>query len=132
MLKAIFVLALIVMVLPTTVIAGFVGSQHSDVYHYEECHYARGIAAENRVYFSDAQEAEAAGYRPCLVCGPPKASTVKNTVAPKPVYGLPNPTPVPAALMPKLTPTPTPEPLPCFAFLCAIAAIGIAVFARKR
>jgi methylphosphotriester-DNA--protein-cysteine methyltransferase len=51
--------------------ATYVGSRHSNKYHYPNCRYALKIKQENVITFSSAQEAIAAGYVPCKVCKPP-------------------------------------------------------------
>lgn len=48
----------------------FVGSRYSDKYHETSCTWAKTMSRENRVWFSDAAEAEAAGYVPCPECRP--------------------------------------------------------------
>lgn len=49
----------------------YVGSKKSDVYHYTWCRHAESILPENIIYFSSPEKAISAGYRACLVCGPP-------------------------------------------------------------
>ncbi|MGB9804092.1 Ada metal-binding domain-containing protein [Desulfofundulus sp.] len=49
----------------------FVGSIHSNIYHYPDCKWAQRIKPENQIWFSSPEEAKAAGYRPCRVCRPP-------------------------------------------------------------
>ena len=49
----------------------FVGSIHSDVYHYPSCYHVQAIKPANLRWFSTSEEARAAGYRPCLDCNPP-------------------------------------------------------------
>ena len=48
----------------------FVASKYSDVYHQADCPNAKRISLENRVYFETTEEAEANGYRACMVCRP--------------------------------------------------------------
>ncbi len=48
----------------------FVGSITSDVYHRPTCYYVDSIHEHNKIYFSSTEDAEIAGYRPCLVCNP--------------------------------------------------------------
>ena len=50
----------------------YIGSINSDVYHYPWCICAQQILPENEVWFDSAEEAQAAGYRPCEVCNPPE------------------------------------------------------------
>jgi len=49
----------------------FVGSIHSNVYHYPSCYEAQHIKPQNQIWFNTSEEARAAGYRPCEVCCPP-------------------------------------------------------------
>lgn len=44
-------------------------SKKSHVYHSAGCRYVEKIKADNLISFSSRKEAEAAGYRPCAVCG---------------------------------------------------------------
>jgi hypothetical protein len=48
----------------------YVGSTTSNKYHRPDCRYAEKIKDENKIFFSDAEEAEEAGYSPCKVCNP--------------------------------------------------------------
>ena len=71
-------LAWILFVLATTVIiahaaTSYVGSKNSNKYHYPSCVWAERIKPGNRITFSSAKEARAAGYVPCKVCRPPLA-----------------------------------------------------------
>lgn len=50
----------------------FVGSAGSDKYHYPTCRYASNILEKNEIWFKDAEEAKAAGYKPCGTCKPPQ------------------------------------------------------------
>jgi hypothetical protein len=49
----------------------FVGSIHSNVYHYPTCRYVNQILPQNLIWFSSSEDARAHGYRPCEVCKPP-------------------------------------------------------------
>lgn len=51
----------------------FIGSTTSSakVYHYTWCSYVDRIKTENRIQFTDAQDAVNHGYRPCDICDPP-------------------------------------------------------------
>lgn len=49
----------------------YVGSVNSSIYHYPSCRSAQKIKEANEVWFSDASDAESAGYVPCKVCKPP-------------------------------------------------------------
>ncbi len=49
----------------------YVGSKTSDKYHWPDCSYAKKIKPENRITFSDEEEAQEAGYSPCGVCCKP-------------------------------------------------------------
>ncbi len=46
----------------------FVASVSGEKYHRKDCTFAGRIAAENRVYFLSAADAQAAGYAPCSRC----------------------------------------------------------------
>lgn len=46
----------------------YCGSKNSDKYHVEDCRWAKNIKAENRIWFEDKEEANAAGYVPCKTC----------------------------------------------------------------
>ncbi|MDA3936251.1 MAG: hypothetical protein PF636_05205 [Actinomycetota bacterium] len=48
----------------------FVGSRFSNKYHDLDCTWAKSMARENRIWFSDAADAEAADYLPCSECDP--------------------------------------------------------------
>jgi O-6-methylguanine DNA methyltransferase len=52
----------------------FFGSDTTHVYCFPTCRNARRITARHRVPLSSMQEAAAAGYRPCQVCRPARAS----------------------------------------------------------
>jgi O-6-methylguanine DNA methyltransferase len=54
--------------------ARYYGSDTTRVYCFPTCRNARRITARHRVPFSSAGEAAAAGYRPCMVCRPARAS----------------------------------------------------------
>ena len=56
---------------PAPATGPFVGSVNSNVYHYTWCQYAKAIHPENLIVFQTANDAVAAGYRPCKVCNPP-------------------------------------------------------------
>jgi len=43
----------------------FVGSRSGSKYHWPWCSYAQKIKEENKVWFKDEAEAQAAGYSPC-------------------------------------------------------------------
>jgi len=43
--------------------------QFSDRYHDPQCWAAKKIYAHNRIWFADANEAEAEGRVPCSICG---------------------------------------------------------------
>jgi O-6-methylguanine DNA methyltransferase len=49
----------------------YAGSDTNDVYCYPSCRHARRITPAHRVEFGTAEEATAAGYRPCRDCRPP-------------------------------------------------------------
>jgi O-6-methylguanine DNA methyltransferase len=46
------------------------GSDTTHIYCYPSCHHARRVTDNHRVWFHDAAEATAAGYRPCKRCLP--------------------------------------------------------------
>ena len=48
----------------------FVGSRFSNKYHDPSCVWAEQTSPENQVWFSSAEEAEAADYIPCPTCLP--------------------------------------------------------------
>lgn len=48
----------------------YVGSVNSDKYHWPDCRYALNIKSENRIWFTDAEDARLQGYVPCKVCKP--------------------------------------------------------------
>ncbi len=52
----------------------FVGSRHSNKYHYTWCKSAQRINPSNLVTFDSPEKAIAAGYIPCKVCRPPVKS----------------------------------------------------------
>jgi O-6-methylguanine DNA methyltransferase len=52
----------------------FVGSDTTSIYCFPTCHQARRITQRHAVRFSSAEEARAAGYRPCRVCRPLETS----------------------------------------------------------
>ena len=49
----------------------FVGSRHSNIYHYPNCTFAKQIAPDNLVVFESVEEAKTQGRRACRVCKPP-------------------------------------------------------------
>jgi len=49
----------------------YIGSINSNVYHYPYCRYVAQIYAQNRIWFTSAEDAQSQGYRPCKVCKPP-------------------------------------------------------------
>jgi O-6-methylguanine DNA methyltransferase len=52
----------------------FVGSDTTSIYCFPTCRQARRISARHEVTFRSAEEARAAGYRPCRVCRPMETS----------------------------------------------------------
>ncbi len=48
----------------------YTGSDSTDIYCYPSCRHARRTTARHEVRFHTAEEAQAAGYRPCKVCRP--------------------------------------------------------------
>lgn len=55
---------------PAATSGKFVGSLQSDKYHYPTCRWAKEIKPENEIWFKDAEDAKAHGYKPCGVCKP--------------------------------------------------------------
>jgi len=55
---------------PTATSGKFVGSLQSDKYHYPTCCWAKEIKPENEIWFKNAEDAKAHGYKPCGVCKP--------------------------------------------------------------
>ena len=78
----------------------FVGSIHSNVYHYPWCYEAKKILSKNLVTFATVRAACAAGYRPCEVCNPPACGSQTAMVTSTPTI-------TPMAMV---TPTPTITP----------------------
>jgi hypothetical protein len=58
--------------IPTPHVAScsFIGNSHTHVFHYAWCPDVNKIKPEHRVCFDTAQQALAAGYRPCQHCHP--------------------------------------------------------------
>ena len=86
---AVFVITLLFVAILTLSVNGqtqgpFVGSKESDVYHYPSCSYVSNIKEENKVWFTDAQDAVNHDYHPCLRCKPPlpSSSTPSPTATP--------------------------------------------------
>jgi endonuclease YncB( thermonuclease family) len=48
----------------------YVGNKNTKVFHYIWCRYVSKMNEENKVYFSNREDAENLGYRPCEVCKP--------------------------------------------------------------
>lgn len=48
----------------------YVGSRHSNKYHYPSCIWAKKIHSENLVTFNGREDARGASYVPCKVCRP--------------------------------------------------------------
>lgn len=55
---------------PAATSGKFVGSLQSDKYHYPTCRWAKEIKPENEIWFKNAEDAKAHGYKPCGVCKP--------------------------------------------------------------
>lgn len=75
--KALVAFAL-TLALSAVVLAQYVGSRHSDKYHYRSCSSARRIKPANLVTFKNARQAENAGYYACKICRPPSADDEKR------------------------------------------------------
>ncbi len=52
----------------------YYGSDTTRIYCFPSCQHARRVSDRHRVLFHSAAEAAAAGYRPCTVCRPARAS----------------------------------------------------------
>lgn len=79
------VTVLLLVLLPVTVLAEYVGSTKSDRYHRTNCIVVRTIEKPNRLVFATAAEALKAGYKPCKKCNPPlPAKFVGGTKAGQP------------------------------------------------
>ena len=50
--------------------ANLMGSVDSNRYHLPFCRWAKKIAPERQIWFSDPEDAESQGYLPCGVCKP--------------------------------------------------------------
>jgi methylphosphotriester-DNA--protein-cysteine methyltransferase len=50
----------------------YVGSAHSNKYHYPWCQWAKKISPQNLVTFSSVADAKSKGYVACKVCNPPE------------------------------------------------------------
>jgi methylphosphotriester-DNA--protein-cysteine methyltransferase len=48
----------------------YTGSDTTRIYCYPSCRHARRTQARHEVRFRSAEEARAAGYRPCRICRP--------------------------------------------------------------
>jgi tetratricopeptide (TPR) repeat protein len=48
----------------------YLANSDTKVYHYPSCASAQKIHPENRIWFSNSNEARSAGYRPCEKCNP--------------------------------------------------------------
>jgi O-6-methylguanine DNA methyltransferase len=53
----------------------YTGSDSTGIYCYPSCRHARRTTPQHEVRFHSAEEAHAAGYRPCKVCRPLAAAT---------------------------------------------------------
>lgn len=49
----------------------FCASRKGKAYHHASCRSARQIKPANLITFESAEQAQARGYRPCKICGPP-------------------------------------------------------------
>lgn len=65
---------LLLMSFTTTALAELWGSTQSNSYHIASCRYVKKTLKANRVKFDSAADAAKAGYKPCEVCKPPKAT----------------------------------------------------------
>lgn len=55
---------------PHVASCSFIGNRHTGVFHYAWCSDVNKMNPENKVCFDTAQQALAAGYRPCKHCNP--------------------------------------------------------------
>jgi len=55
---------------PHVASCSFIGNKHTGVFHYAWCSDVKKMNPENKVCFDTAQQALAAGYRPCKHCNP--------------------------------------------------------------
>ncbi|MGB8312172.1 MAG: Ada metal-binding domain-containing protein [Halobacteriota archaeon] len=55
---------------PHVASCSFIGNSHTHVFHYAWCSDVSKIKPEHKVCFDTAQQALAAGYRPCQHCHP--------------------------------------------------------------
>ena len=55
---------------PHVASCSFIGNKHTSVFHYAWCGDVNKMKAEHKVCFDTAQQALAAGYRPCQHCHP--------------------------------------------------------------
>ena len=55
---------------PHVASCSFIGNRHTGVFHYAWCSDVLKMKPENKVCFDTAQQALAAGYRPCQHCHP--------------------------------------------------------------
>ena len=53
----------------------YLANSDTKVYHYPSCAWAQKIDPQNRIWFSNPNEASSVGYRPCEKCNPPLSST---------------------------------------------------------
>ena len=75
----VFLFVLVISVVQVNAQGQFVGSKNSSVYHFPSCHYVDNILPENKIWFSDVQDALNHGYRACKVCNPPSSPTIPET-----------------------------------------------------
>ena len=54
----------------------YVGSKFSAVYHLPTCRKAKRIQAENRIFFTSAEEAIKSGHYACNLCKPPDKDVI--------------------------------------------------------
>lgn len=49
----------------------YLGNSDTKVYHHPSCAWAQKIDSENRIWFTNPNEARSKGYKPCEKCNPP-------------------------------------------------------------
>jgi hypothetical protein len=120
-----FAIILLFSTAPVKADGPYVGSKNSNVYHYPSCSEVAKIKPENRIYFTDAQDAVNQGYHPCSVCKPPlpvsttspsltatATPTAKPTITASPTTSpteklIATPTPTATPINPTYSPVPT-------------------------
>lgn len=50
--------------------SSYVGNKNSMIFHYSTCESVSKMKEKNKVFFSEKEQAEKSGYRPCNICDP--------------------------------------------------------------